>query len=232
MISEKKEMKEPVLRNYQSALDGFKEIIQAAAKSPKWLEIMTIWSDLTRTHVEEIETKADLKPSSSLKQIVNRLKEYRPLQQKVAALADRATLLYKIDSLEISALQEQQRDIGKTVTSILTWGILLNFFVGLAMLSSFSNDIKKRVNLLVENAGHLGDNKPIGQLISGSDELAYLDLIFHHAQEQLLQAASERAAMMSMLASEMAHPLKEAKQSLSVIEENEKGKLTEKQMKQ
>jgi signal transduction histidine kinase len=187
---------------------------------------------VTKEILSELEERDVLSANVSLKDIMTRFKVYRPMQQKVANLATRATLLYKKDSLDVEDLQAQQRDLRKFVTDMLSWGILANFSVGMIMLWSFSRHFKNRVNLLVADAGRLGDNKPIDKLIAGTDELAYLDLIFHHTQEQLINAATERAAMMSMLAKEMAEPLKEAQRSLSALEEREKSKLSEKQLKQ
>lgn len=221
-----------VLRSFKTVISEFKEAMPMARKVPEWRSIMDDLHELMTEHLKKMDEQMKGPIGTSMKDIVARFRANRPMQQAVAEISQRANLQFKKEEFRLNELREEQKAARHKVAEVLVWGIIANFLLAFGMLLSFSNDIKRRVSLLVDDASRLGESKPLNKLIGGSDELAYLDLIFHHTQSQLVLAAEERSNMMNTLAAQMAGPLKDAKLSLASFRQKEDAELNSRKLKQ
>jgi signal transduction histidine kinase len=61
-------------------------------------------------------------------------------------------------------------------------------FLAILALGIFSQNIGRRMGRLAGNAEALGERRPLGPLLHGSDEISVVDRAFHHAADQLNQA--------------------------------------------
>jgi PAS domain S-box-containing protein len=77
----------------------------------------------------------------------------------------------------------------------LYWGVGLNVALSLALAVFFSKQIAGRLVLLRDNAYRLSRQEPLSPLLSGSDEIAYLDRVFHETQATLAEASRKERAL-------------------------------------
>ncbi|MBX9685757.1 MAG: hypothetical protein K2X27_03585 [Candidatus Obscuribacterales bacterium] len=117
----------------------------------------------------------------------------------------------------LSALQRmesEQADLAQLWSQVFGMSVFANFLLAFILLHSFSNNTSKRLGILMRNASLLGTNESLPQALTGTDELAFLDLILHQSKEELDSASRQRGQMMLSLAEEMRIPLRHSQLEL------------------
>ena len=89
--------------------------------------------------------------------------------------------------IERSSPQMEQR-LRSMLHTILWLGTALNIILAFFMAHLFYTGITGRLKILTDNAIRLAKNEPLNPLIAGSDEVAYLDSIFHEMADALANA--------------------------------------------
>jgi len=84
------------------------------------------------------------------------------------------------------ALQRKWREETK---KLLTWGLVLNVVIAIAIASFFTRSIITRLAVLVDNTRRLQAREPLRPRLAGNDEIAQLDRVFHDMAFELTEAA-------------------------------------------
>ncbi|MBX3136846.1 PAS domain S-box protein [Candidatus Obscuribacterales bacterium] len=84
------------------------------------------------------------------------------------------------------ALQRKWREETK---KLLTWGLVLNVVIAIAIASFFTRSIITRLAVLVDNTRRLQAREALRPRLAGNDEIAQLDRVFHDMAFELTEAA-------------------------------------------
>lgn len=123
----------------------------------------------------------------------------RHMYKEIRSLADRL-------QDELRGLTEDERKIESEgpeaqnrnramVKIYLVIGVLLNFLIAVALALYFSRGISRRLNVLTDNSIRLARAEPLNPPLSGSDEIAHLDGVFHSMAEALNEASRKERAV-------------------------------------
>ncbi|MBX9722898.1 MAG: HAMP domain-containing histidine kinase, partial [Candidatus Obscuribacterales bacterium] len=231
-ITREPALKEIAIRNYKRPMSEIPDSSTLEKIGPEWKDVLIEWTEMMQKHIAELSSEETKSNNIDMNKIVAKFKKGRPLQHKTVIIGRRATALFQEESIKLQNSEKSQKEARKKVGEILWWGIFINFLLGIGMLLSFSKDISQRLSMLLANAAKLGSKESLQYSISGADELASLDLVFHHIQESLRLSAQDRMQTMQLIAEEMNQPLIEARKELQVFQENEKQNINQAMGKQ
>ena len=96
--------------------------------------------------------------------------------------------------VEKSSPQMEQRSRSMVHTMLLL-GTSLNVLLSLLMAHLFYTGITGRLRILTDNAIRLARNEPLNPSIAGTDEVAYLDAVFHEMAGALAEAAKKERSI-------------------------------------
>lgn len=155
-------------------------------------------------------TQLDLMSKELVSEMNSLVKEYQSNTHSMeAALASRAQLRVFIFS-----------------------GTALSIVLAFALALSFRDGTVLRLAVLMENTQHLARKEPLQPLLSGKDEIAQLDKVFHEVNEKLAAADRERKAIeqlkrdfLNMLTHDLRSPLASITAAIEVLQEGVYGEL-------
>ncbi len=90
---------------------------------------------------------------------------------------------------------EQAEASRREVKIVITVGVILNIGLAIGLALFFTRGTVRRVNTVTDNAMRLSAGKPLNPQLMGSDEIAYLDSVFHVMAEALAEAARKERAV-------------------------------------
>lgn len=134
--------------------------------------------------------------STSLAEL-SQLMQKRKLMSEVlvGVLADSDNLVREAKKTQrsIPVSQEQYRHV---IDVFLYGGLLTEVILAIGLMTYFSSDITERLAVLMDNSRRLSESKPLNPVVSGDDEIAHLDNVFHDMAIKLDSArAGERAVL-------------------------------------
>jgi len=123
----------------------------------------------------------------------------RHMYKEIRSLADRL-------QDELRGLTEDERKIESegpeaqnrsraTVKIFLVVGVVFNVLLAVALALFFSRGIGKRLNVLTDNTIRLARGEPLNDPLTGSDEIAHLDGVFHSMADALIEANRKERAI-------------------------------------
>lgn len=129
------------------------------------------------------------------KNVQENQKLFKDLRGRTMALELELKQFFEVERrIERSSPQVEQRS--RVLLHTILWvGITLNILLALFMAHLFYTGITGRLKILTENAIRLAKNEPLNPVIAGSDEVAYLDTIFHEMADALAEAARKERAV-------------------------------------
>jgi signal transduction histidine kinase len=152
----------------------------------------------------------------------NRYAAILEVSQSLEEIID-AELLKKWASQD-KALAELRRALLLFLGSILAMALLLT--------GRFLRSIVSRLNTLLSNTQLVGRRDRDLSVVSGTDELAYLNSILVAADGQLKKAEDDRKSILEMVAHDMRSPLMASQISLQIVDELTEESLPEQPRKQ
>jgi signal transduction histidine kinase len=138
---------------------------------------------------------------------------YRTLMQETAAL-DREEEQAQIGN------SDDERRIREQVSLLIKLGIAFNILLSVFLAAFFSRSITTRLDILMENARLLAAGEALKRPVTGNDEIATLDRVFHGMAEQLSQTAMRKQEFVSMITHDLRTPLTSMTTVLSTLTEN------------
>ncbi len=94
------------------------------------------------------------------------------------------------------ASPEKQRQFRTQVQQVLMIGGVANILLTLVFGFILTRSIVSRLNIMNDNSYRLASNKTLNQLVSGGDEIAKLDRVFHRMANQLREAVSKERVIL------------------------------------
>ncbi|HEY9788201.1 MAG TPA: HAMP domain-containing sensor histidine kinase [Candidatus Obscuribacterales bacterium] len=153
---------------------------------------------------------------------------YYPKLYRAAHDAERQmdTLVERYIAKETAGKESFER-AGQQVTFWLCLGVILNVALALSLALFFSRGITKRLSVLVDNTFRLASHKPLNERLSGEDEIAELDRVFHAMAEALDDAAKKKQEFVSMISHDLRTPLTAVQGTLTLLDDGMYGKLSD-----
>ncbi len=96
-------------------------------------------------------------------------------------------------TLQKDATSTKSRD---GVITTMTIGIIANIAIAIFLGYFFTTKFARRVSVVGNNALLLASGKPLGEPLTGDDEVAQLDFAFHNMAEALAEANSKQLALL------------------------------------
>ena len=162
---------------------------------------------------------------SSIVEPFDRLSQDSPetMKEDVSALMSKP---FQIDALQ--AVLDPYRQLAETSferqaasTRILKAGlfgaIAINVLLSLGLYVIFTRDTSNRLNSVLDNTLRFGRGESLKAELTGDDEIAQLDHVFHEMAKTIIRAASEKKEFMAMIAHDIRSPLSSIISSLTVL---------------
>lgn len=123
----------------------------------------------------------------------------RHMYKEIRSLADRL-------QDELRGLTEDERKIESespevqnrnraSVKLFLVVGVVFNILLAVALALFFSRGIGRRLNVLTDNSIRLARGEPLNPPLTGADEIAHLDGVFHSMADALTEATRKERAV-------------------------------------
>ncbi len=156
----------------------------------------------------------------------------------VVKLASQSTGSYFLVKREIEAITKQIRknyitdrqeeEMRSRIWAVLIVTLISNIIITVLMSLYFSKNISGRLAILSDNAMRVRDRKELNPLISGGDEIAELDRVFHQMSNALTKAEQTKAEFISMISHDLRSPLTSLQFTLALAEKGAFGEVNEK----
>lgn len=118
-----------------------------------------------------------------------------------------------------------QADARRTVVYFLYAGVALSVVLGIMMAIFFNSDIVGRIGVMIENTRRLIRREPLMPRVSGGDEIARLDTVFHEMSHALDEASKYKQEMLAMVSHDLRSPLMSVQLSLAMLKAGKLGDL-------
>jgi signal transduction histidine kinase len=127
----------------------------------------------------------------------------------------------------VQASSARQAQIRQHENTLLLIGCAVNAICFLMLAFLFVRNITSRLNILNDNAHRVTVHKALNKQLSGSDEIAQLDQVFHQMVDSLDEASRVRQEFVNMLTHDLRSPLTAIIGTLEIIEDGRAGHLDE-----
>lgn len=107
-------------------------------------------------------------------------------------------------------------------------GTISSIVLALLLALLFHQGTTRRLGTLMYNIARFKEHKPLQTVLSGNDEIAKIDLVFHEMADALTRAAKEKQEFVDMVSHDLRSPLSAVQSSLSVLGSGIWGALSEK----
>ena len=127
--------------------------------------------------------------------------------------------------------QAEQVDSGaeaRARMAVMQWlaaGVVINCIIVVLIAIYFHKDIMSRLAVLVENTHRLGQGKALQARVSGKDEIALLDSVFHNVVDALDEASKRKQELVSMVTHDLRTPLTSIRSTMTLLSEGALGEL-------
>ena len=103
---------------------------------------------------------------------------------------------FSMDERKVEKSSPQTEQRSRSMVHTMLWvGTALNVLLSLLMAHLFYTGITGRLMILIDNAIRLARNEPLNPAIAGTDEVAYLDRVFHEMAAALAEAARKERSI-------------------------------------
>ncbi len=111
------------------------------------------------------------------------------------------------------------------VSSLLVFGVIGSIILAFVLATAFNRSTTKRLLVLVDNTDRLRKHKELNPVLSGNDEIARLDQVFHDMANSLNEAAQYKQEMMSVVSHDLRTPLTSIQGVLTILSAGVLGEL-------
>lgn len=145
----------------------------------------------------------------------------RSMEEMIAAI-DKLVQKERVVQEQAPAAQAAAR---QTVVAFLYAGVGLSVFLGIALAVFFNSDIINRVKTMIANTRRVVKREPLLPRVSGKDEIAQLDAVFHEMTHALDEASKYKQDMLAMVSHDLRSPLMSVQVSLALLKAGTLGDL-------
>jgi signal transduction histidine kinase len=133
-----------------------------------------------------------------------------------------------VDAQMVDEEPRQQAKLRQQLKILLGFGVAVSIAVSIALAVFFTRQVTRRLGVIQDNNERLLTERPLNPIVSGSDEIADLDLAFHRMTEDLMYARErERAAqelrdrVVAMVSHDLRRPLQTINTFLECLDDAE-----------
>jgi len=123
------------------------------------------------------------------------LRYHKAIQARVRKLVDSTDQITEEEGKKEKEYPLQQASKRNFVRSLVAAGVALNILITVFLALFFMRDIAKRVGSIISNAYKLARGEELSPPISGEDEIAQLDSVFHNVAVTLREASRRERAI-------------------------------------
>ncbi|HIA54564.1 MAG TPA: HAMP domain-containing protein [Candidatus Melainabacteria bacterium] len=113
----------------------------------------------------------------------------------------------------------------QTVVYFLFAGVAFSVLLGILLAMFFNSDIITRIKTMIANTRRVVKHEPLLPRVSGKDEIAQLDNVFHEMSEALDEASRYKQDMLAMVSHDLRSPLMSVQVSLALLNSGALGDL-------
>ncbi len=114
------------------------------------------------------------------------------------------------------------------IRSLLAFGVVANIAIAVGLALYFNKGTTNRLLVLVDNTQRLQKGEVLAEPVKGSDEIAFLDSVFHKMADALKEAASRKQELVNMVTHDLRTPLHAIQTTLTLLGDGVLGELPEK----
>jgi len=146
--------------------------------------------------VKRIKANLDAEPANATAAAnISERKAFDELQVLTDSL-ERELSAFVADEQRLEKISPHAEQRSRSLVHELLWiGILLNILLAIFMARFFYNGITGRIKILTENALKLAKQEPLNPALAGSDEVAYLDRVFHDMAAALAESTRKERSV-------------------------------------
>jgi signal transduction histidine kinase len=145
--------------------------------------------------------------------------EFDPFLKEAQMLAREEESVQKLVPQAIEARKTSLR-------ILLLTGFAINIMLAIVGIMIFNRDISSRLMVMIENSQRMAIGKELLGRISGQDEVALLDRVFHDMSESLRLAESTKREFVQMISHDLRTPLTAILGTFELLASGAYGKLT------
>lgn len=145
---------------------------------------------------------------------ITELKDLIKEEKRLAELAPAATL-------------ESRQQLRQCLAA----GVCLNILLAIWLASFFSKQITGRLGVMTNNAERFAAGQALAPPVSGADEVAQLDVVFHKMAQALNEADQQKRDFVAMIGHDLRAPLNAIQGTLELLTRGSYGQLTERGQK-
>lgn len=181
------------------------------------------------------EIKTTLSESESFPQGTNHLRDLSSeLESSLTQIQDGIAKLTEAESEIVRTSPEAEARTRQSFEKILLAGVIANIVLAFALVFFFTENIVRRLRILMENTEKFARNEDLHPPLGGSEEIAELDRSFHEMASALVESREKEHALQKMkqdllavVSHDMRAPLTSISLSLSFMRMGGLGELPE-----
>lgn len=201
----------------QDVLSQCDEVKALAGNDPSVLALMDHLHELVEMEFHELEVMKPLNSTSDYQAMIDKALHMRVFVKESYRKMQILRGMLKEQRRTLEAARERGSQAREKFAHILTFGIFGNLALAMVLLAIFVVDIRGRLKVLVENARCIPKGVEMPGLVSGSDELNYLDGVLHQAACELKEAREMRQSLMEMIAHDLRSPLMSSQVAVDLV---------------
>jgi len=120
---------------------------------------------------------------------------------------------------------ETTKKTRKAIIVTLIASVWISILLALGLAIFFNAGTIKRLKVLIENTGKLAQAKELNPPLSGSDEIAHLDKVFHQMANDLKEANQRKQELVAMVSHDLRTPLTSVRAALTLLSDGVYGEL-------
>ena len=157
---------------------------------------------------------------------VRRIAEHREEMEKLMSVLTGELKTFIREQEKAEQIDPQDESNSRQMVKVCLFiGVVMNFILALFLAFYFNKGTTSRLLILMNNTERLSRNQPLQQRISGGDEIAHLDHVFHNMADALAEAARRKQEIVSMVSHDLRTPLTSVQASLTLLSEGVLGEL-------
>lgn len=212
------------MRRYHSTVDvkiptHLQKCYALMKDEPYELESYKKMEQATRGGIEELE-RCRVRLEDGVRQFF--IVESRLSLEKLLRVVD--DLIQKEREVQDKA-PAAQTAARRTVVYFLFAGVAFSVLLGIVLAMFFNSDIINRVKTMMVNARRVVKHEPLLPRVSGQDEIAQLDNVFHEMSDALEEASRYKQEMLAMVSHDLRSPLMSVQVSLALLNSGALGDL-------
>jgi len=123
------------------------------------------------------------------------LRLHKVIQERIRNLLDATNQIIEEENKREKRYPLEQANSRFVVQGVVAAGVILNVLITIALALFFTRDITRRVSSIIGNAFKLARGEELSPPISGQDEIAQLDDVFHNVAMTLREASRRERAI-------------------------------------